>query len=60
MKKLNKKLNNYYIFIQFEIRIIFENEMQNLVKSINLKTILSYSWKINTNNVMYWKNYMYF
>jgi hypothetical protein len=40
--------NNYHIFMQFEINIIFQNETQNLVESIHLKKIISYSLKFNT------------
>jgi hypothetical protein len=39
--------------MQFEIRIIFQNETQNLIKFVHLKKILSYSLKINTKNVMH-------
>jgi hypothetical protein len=34
------------MFIQFEIKIIFQNETQNLV-DVHLKKILSYSLKVN-------------
>jgi hypothetical protein len=30
-----KSYNNYHIFMQFEINIIFQNETQNLVESIH-------------------------
>jgi hypothetical protein len=35
MKKLNKKLNNKHIFIQFEIKINFQNKTQHLVKFVH-------------------------
>jgi hypothetical protein len=47
-------------FIQFEIKINFQNKMKNLVEFVHLKNILSYSWKVNKKILMYWKNYMYF
>jgi hypothetical protein len=56
MKQENKLLNNLHIFIQFEIKIFFQNEMQNLVEFVHLKTNLSYSSKVNMKNVMYWTN----
>jgi hypothetical protein len=37
MKQENKLLNNLHIFIQFEIKINFQNEMQNLVEFVYLK-----------------------
>jgi len=40
MKQENKLLNNLHIFIQFEIKINFQNEMQNLVEFVYLKKIL--------------------
>jgi hypothetical protein len=46
--------------MQFEIKIIFQNEMQNLIDFVHLKKNLSYSWKVNTKNMMYWETYMYF
>jgi hypothetical protein len=39
MKK--NKIDNEHIFIKFEIKIIFQHEMQNLVKSLHLKKIYS-------------------
>jgi hypothetical protein len=48
----NKSLN-IHIFIQFEIKITFQNKTQNLVESLHFLKILSYSWKVNTKNVMY-------
>jgi hypothetical protein len=53
MKQENKLLNNKHIFIQFEIKIFFQNEMKNLVEFVHLKKNLSYSSKVNTKNVMY-------
>jgi hypothetical protein len=41
--------------MQFEIKIIFQNETQNLVDFVHLQNNLSYSWKINTKNMMYWE-----
>jgi hypothetical protein len=38
--------------MQFEIRIIFQNETHNLVESIHFLKILSYSSKVNKKNVM--------
>jgi len=35
--------NNWHIFRQFEIRITFQNEMQNLVEFVHFKKNLSYS-----------------
>jgi len=53
MKQENKLLNNLHIFIQFEIKIFFQNEMQNSVEFVHLKKNLSYSSKVNMKNVMY-------
>ncbi len=36
-KNKNKALNNEHILIQFEIKIIFQNEMQNLVEFVHFK-----------------------
>ncbi len=34
--------------MQFEIRIIFQNETQNLLEYVHFQKILSYSSKLNT------------
>ncbi len=57
--KTNCSLWNIYIYIQFEIKIKFQNEMLNLVESIHISQKFSYPWKVSTKNVMYWKNYVY-
>ncbi len=50
----NKSLKNQHFFIQFEIRIIFQKKMQNLVEFIHLQEKKkSYSSKVNTKNVRY-------
>jgi hypothetical protein len=33
--------------------------MQNLVKFAHLKKKINYLWKVNTKNVIYWKNYVF-